>query len=260
MRDPLEGLSESGTIRTGADIERVSAEFRPIHDAAVAAVLRAEASASVYAYGSVVTGQAVVGVSDVDLLAIGLQADDASRIGSDLSARFATICRGVEIGAADARDFMVDTDEAYGNRVFLRHYCVLLAGSGAHRPRQEFAGDRRSARGFNGDIAQHARRWHDALDSGSVAPGDVARRMARKSLLAVAGLVSVHDRTWTTDRETGADRWADIVPDQRSGLAQLVLWSSSAPDASIETVSEVLDVTVEAIVKAFSDLIGLWLD
>jgi anti-sigma regulatory factor (Ser/Thr protein kinase) len=100
--------------------------------------------------------------------------------------------------------------------VFLRHYCVLLAGSDAHRPKHDFAGDRRAARGFNGDIAQHVQRWRNALEADDDA-GLLAQRMARKSLLAVAGLVSVHDHTWTTDRETSAHRWSEIEPAQHDG-------------------------------------------
>lgn len=128
MRDPLEGLSKSGTIQTGADIRRVAETFRPVHREAVAMTQERETSASVYAYGSVVTGQATPGVSDVDLLTIGLIPSDANQIGTELSARFAEICRGVEIGAAEGCDFVGESDESYGNRVFLRHYCVPLAG------------------------------------------------------------------------------------------------------------------------------------
>ena len=259
MRDPREGLSASGTIRTGADIRRVADSFGPVHRAAVAMIQERETSASVYAYGSVVTGQARAGTSDVDLLTIGLTLTDAGRIGAELSARFADVCRSVEISAAGSEDFTGPSDRSYGNRVFLRHYCVLLAGSDVHRPKHDFAGDRRAARGFNGDIGQHVRRWRAALDT-TEEPGLLAQRMARKSLLAVAGLVSVHDHTWTTDREASAARWGEVEPAQRTGLAQLTSWASVTPDPPAETVRDVLDATVEAIVSAFSELIGLWPD
>lgn len=259
MRDPLEGLSVSGVITTGADIRRVAAAFRPVHRAAVAMIQERDTSAAVYAYGSVVTGQARVGLSDVDLLTIGLASSDARQIGAELSTRFADICRGVEVGAAEKGDFVGENDESYGNRVFLRHYCVLLAGTDVHRPKHDFAGDRRAARGFNGDIGQHARRWRTALDA-SEDPGCLAQRMARKSLLATGGLVSVHDHTWTTDRETSAHRWAQITPEHRAGLVQLVSWTSITSEPPTETVRAVLDETVDRIVSAFSELIGLWPD
>ena len=259
MRDPLEGLSEFGTIQTGTDITRVHEAFQPVHEAATAMIFERDTSASVYAYGSVVTGQAKLGVSDVDVLTIGLPTSDANLIGTQLSTRFAHLCRGVEISAARGVDFVGESDESYGNRAFLRHYCVLLAGSDAHRPKHDFAGDRRAARGFNGDIAQHARRWRHALDASEDA-GLLARRMGRKSLLAVAGLVSVHDHTWTTDREASAHRWSEIEPAMHDGLAQLMSWTSIAQEPRVEVVRDVLDGTVASIVSAFSELIGLWPD
>ena len=97
------------------------------------------------------------------------------------------------------------------------------------------------------------------MDAGSDS-GSLAQRMARKSLLAVAGLVSIHDHTWTTDREASATRWGEIAPEHHAGLSQLVSWASTRPDTPIGTVRDALDETVEAIVTAFSELIGLWPD
>ena len=251
---------ETGIIRTGADPDRIAAPFQPVHHAAVSAVRSHAPSAALYAYGSVVTGQAIVGASDVDLLTIGLPTTDAKVIGLQLSALFADVCRGVEISAAKSGDFVGESDESFGNRVFLRHYCVLLDGPDVHRPEHEFTGDRRVARGFNGDIGQHARRWRTALDAGGD-PAQLARRVARKSLLAVAGLVSVHDHTWTTDRETSAARWAEIAPEHRVGLALLTSWvSTTSPAPPTEVIRGELDGTVEAIVSTFGEMIGLWPD
>jgi predicted nucleotidyltransferase len=78
-------MSEFGTIRTGADLSNVADTFRPVHEAASAMIHERGVSVSVYAYGSVVTGQAIVGVSDVDLLTIGLPSSDADLIGAEIS-------------------------------------------------------------------------------------------------------------------------------------------------------------------------------
>jgi len=84
--------------------------------------------------------------------------------------------------------------------------------------------------------------------------------MGRKTLLAVAGLVSVHDATWTTDRRTAADRWSEIVPEHQESLAALSAWSSGATDQPVDVVHGMLNGTVSAIVAEFSELIGLWPD
>jgi hypothetical protein len=55
--------------------------------------------------------------------------------------------------------------------------------------------------------------------------------VARKTLLAVAGIVSVHDRTWTTDRELAARRWAAVDPARAAGLTTLLDWSDDRASA-----------------------------
>ena len=257
MRDPRERRSGAGRIVTGAAAERVHPSFEPALDAAVAAVGDAAPDAALYVYGSVATGQAEVGRSDVDLLAIDLPADWAATITSELSGAFTGLCRGVEIGAAAPADFLGDHDEAYGNRVFLRHYCVLLAGPDGHRPDHDFPADARAARGFNGDIARHRDRWRSEVST-STDLGVLATRLARKTLLAAGGLVSVHDDTWTTDRSAAATRWAEIEPGHAVGLATLLGWIDQRPDVGHAEVAEILDDLVDPIVHRFRTDIGLW--
>ena len=81
--------------------------------------------------------------------------------------RFRALCRAVEIGPAQPEDFVGSGDEAYGLRVFLRHYCVQLAGEPWTDLAPAFPADVCAARGFNGDVGAHVRRWREALDSGA---------------------------------------------------------------------------------------------
>jgi len=257
MHDPLEGVTSLGTVQTGASRDRVSVLFEPVLDAAVVAVRIADGDASVYVYGSVATGMAQPGRSDIDLLTVGLPSATAAEVARALSVRFSDLCRAVEVAAAQRSDFSGDSDEAYGGRVFLRHYCVHLVGPDLHSALPDFAADVRAARGFNGDIAQNAQRWRMELDDGcDLAP--LSRRLARKSLLAVAGLVSVHDNTWTTDRATAAARWAEIEPTLADGLQILLTWSREHATHHRESVKAALDGVVAQIVDAFETSIGLW--
>ncbi|NND73751.1 MAG: hypothetical protein HKN44_01990 [Ilumatobacter sp.] len=258
MADPLEGITPEGTIRTGVSSARVPDAFRPVLDAAVAAV---GAGATLYVYGSVATGQARLGRSDVDLLSFGLPAGDATDLAAELSDRFLDICRSVDIAAGLGEGLVGEHDEAYGGRVFLRHYCARLCGPELDRSTHDFPADARAARGFNGDIAQHARRWRSDLDAGAE-PAEVGRRMSRKTLLAVAGLVSVHDQDWTTDRARAAARWSVVEPILGVGLTRLLSWAepgaTSSADVSRSAVGHELDGTVGGIVEQFAERIGLW--
>lgn len=262
MRDPWEGIAPDGTIVTGADRRRVSAAFEPVLTAYIAAI--DDPRVSVYLYGSVATGVAHVGVSDVDLLTIGLSDAAAGAVQQLLSGRFRHLTRAVEIGAAQPQDFSGEGDQAYGNRVFLKHYCVLLAGPSRHAALPRAAADARAARGFNGDIDRHFQGWRAALHGQPDAPrldiASLGRRVARKTLLAVAGLVSVHDITWTTDRVSAAHRWSQVRPSFASLSASLVQWSEGATSASREQLHQSLarGGIVEEAVEDFRTNIGLW--
>ncbi|MGH3257907.1 MAG: nucleotidyltransferase domain-containing protein [Streptosporangiaceae bacterium] len=258
MADPDEGVAADGTIRTGAWRDRVPAAFEPVLADAVA--MASEAGASLYVYGSVATGTVRPGSSDVDLLSIDLPG--AAALAQRLSARYSDRCRGVEVAAATATDFAGDTDMAYGGRVFLRHYCVHLAGPNPSAALPAFPADARAARGFNGDLGQHLRRWRQVLESGTVAADLLGVRVARKTLLAVAGLVSVHDDTWTTDRARAVQRWSDLEPDLGAQLGVLHSWAKADRHSSREEVGRALtdDGVVATIVERFGRLIGLWTD
>ncbi len=258
MGDPREGLADDGTIRTGADRRRVPARFEPVLDDATRRIGAIAPTAAVFVYGSVANGTAEVPTSDVDLLTVGLSAADAATIGRRLSTAYAEVCRGVEIAPAAPADLDGDGDEANGFRVFLHHYCVHLAGPRPRRAAGPFPGDRRAARGFNGDIARHLERWRAELELAEPDPVDLGRRVARKTLLAVAGLVSVHDATWTTDRAIAVRRWPEVHPELAAGVAELFAWSVGDAQADHGRLAQQLDGTVARVTQQFADSIGLW--
>lgn len=245
-------------IRTGASADRIPQRYRPLLGAAIERIALAAPDASVYLYGSVATGVATQPRSDIDLLAIGLPSDLARSLSVELSTECSALCRGVEISAASIKDSDGESDEAHGNRVFLRHYCVLLAGADCERAGHDFRGDRRAARGFNGDISQHATEWRREAERVGVDAAALERRVARKALLAVAGLVSVHDSTWTTDRIRAAVRWAEIHPDLKPGLLALVGWCDGQHQTDPGELEVLLDTTIDQVVQQFSHNVGLW--
>jgi uncharacterized protein len=251
MHDPREGVTPDGLIRTGATRDAISPTWTPVLQAAVDAVA---GRASLYVYGSVATGCAVVPTSDVDLLSVGLPAHEARSIAADLSVQYGDRCRGVSIAPAAWAELEADSDEGHGLRVFLRHYCVHLAGDDPADELPAYRADRRAARGFNGDIVQHLRRWELAADNDADV-GRLATRIARKTLLAVAGLVSMRDATWSTDRRTGARRWHELEPG--APVAALVGWLDTPP-SDRAAIHEVIEGPVSEVVRSFRSEIGLW--
>jgi|ERR1700677_1904091 len=125
-----------------------------------------------------------------------------------------------------------------------------------------FPADARAARGFNGDIGQSLQRWREQLESGTVAADLLGTRIARKTLLAVAGLVSVHDRTWTTSRQRAAQRWSEVDTGLSAHLGLLLSWAERERHPAPGDIQLALasDGIVAAIVRRFATLIGLWED
>lgn len=257
MRDSAEGVAADGSIVTGVAREAVPAEYEPVL-AALDAQLEGYPAVASYLYGSVATGRARRGRSDVDFLTIGLPADKAAQLGSELTVEFQSLCRDVEIAAAQTGDLAGTDDEAYGMRVFVKHYCVHLGGPNPLASLPTYPADARAARGFNGDIALHLARWREAVDHQD--PAWLGRQLARKTLLAAAGLVSVLDGTWTTDRELAAQSYARRQPERAAEMSLLWDWANDTTQPGHGPVLRVLrtDGVVQHVVDEFADVIGVW--
>ena len=257
MRDPGEGVGSDGSIVTGISRRAVPSAFEAVL-ADLAERLAAWPAVSSFVYGSVATGQARLGSSDVDLITVGLPAEQAGELGNELSARFADLCREVAIGPAQVEDLLGSQDSAYGMRVFVKHYCVHLGGPDPSAELDAFPADARAARGFNGDIDRHLAVWREAAAAGD--PVKLGRRVGRKTMLATAGLVSILDSTWTTDRELAAIRYATHRPDLGDDLRMLLAWATDETVADRQTVLAALapEGVVGQIVAEFRTVIGLW--
>lgn len=253
MRDPREGLNFDGTIRTGVSLARVPGSFEPIISAAVDEFEKiAEESSTMLLYGSVATGVARPGQSDLDLVAFGAPREWCLETSMKLSSDFSHLCRGVEISPTSRSDFSGKTDECFGNRVFLKHYCVTLTGINLAEEWSPFQGDRRAARGFNGDIGACVTRWRQNPPR--------ARSIARKTLFAASGVLSVLSNTWTTDREEAARRWSQIESKFSAEATMLLKWCDSDSSVSDEDIRRALSTNgiVANVADRFATTIGFW--
>jgi len=88
----------------------------------------------------------------------------------------------------------------------------------------------------------------------------LGRRIARKSLVAVAGLVSIYDDTWTTDRNSASVRWAQVRTGLSGALTLLRNWSDFATVATVDELDVMLSAggAIDLVVADFQELIGLW--
>jgi hypothetical protein len=230
--DPEEGLDPDGYLVTGVDRSRVPAAYEPALADAVTTLTGAlgDLLHGLYLYGSVATGQAVPPASDVDLLAVSTAPIDPSVL-SGLSARHAGTTREVALAVMTPEQLHGDDDEGLGNRAFLKHYCVLLAGADARPDLPRYRPSRALVDGFAGDLTGAVEQWRSTSDG---------RRAARRLLLFAATSESLAHGGWTTDRATGAALVRRHHPEWTSEVDRALRWSAGAA-ADPGEVSRFLD-------------------
>jgi hypothetical protein len=84
---------------------------------------------------------------------------------------------------------------------------------------------------------------------------ELATRIARKTLLAVAGLVSMPAATWSTDRRTSGRRW-DVL-ERGAPVETLTEWLDAPPSDGV-AVCDALEGPVAQVVQPFRSECGLW--
>ena len=75
-------------------------------------------------------------------------------------------------------------------------------------------------------------------------------------------MISVHDRTWTTDRGAAARRWSELDPDRADDLARLLGWAEGhrVPSATKLNAALGRSGVVAVVVDRFAEEVGLWSD
>lgn len=248
-RDPAEGVDADGVIVTGAARERIPPTYRPVVADCTAELQESfgDRLHSLYLYGSVATGQARPGVSDLDLIAVW--AHDANpaevhAVEATLSARHAHVVRDVGISSAALVEVLADDRDGLGWRCFLRHYGVWLAGRDLRPQLPPCRASRAVADAFNDDVHALVQRWRTELaqaqDTSEVAA--IARAAARKLLLVTATLESVEHGGWTTDRATGARLLARHHPQWAAVAESAIGWCDDPGQSTTDDVQPLLDL------------------
>jgi len=221
-RDRAEGIDADGFIVTGASASHMTEPFASVLADVVKTCMRrlGPLVRSMYVYGSVATGQAVPGVSDLDIVLIVEKAlpDAVSAVSVELSDRHAEAVRGVELVAAARAEVMSEDDSALAWRCFLKHYCVCIHGEDLAGKWPRCRPSRSLVRGL---CADRPRSLSDIdTDDTQLA----TRRGARRLLLAAAAAYSWASGAWSTDRGEGARLLINAHPERGDDTALLLRW------------------------------------
>ncbi|MEO2104060.1 MAG: nucleotidyltransferase domain-containing protein [Actinomycetota bacterium] len=195
MHDPEEGLDADGFVVTGARADRIPTAYRPLVAACVDRLMGDPTLgvSSLYLYGSVSTGRAVPGRSDLDLIVVG-EGAPTPRV-ADVVRPLADDRLVREIGVSTMSWEVVVADDERGRieRCFLTAYAVHLAGEEV--PPTRCRGGRALVRGFAGELLERLPRLAAGRLDGADPTG-----LARRLLMTTAMHLTVERGEWSTDR------------------------------------------------------------
>ena len=158
------GVDKHGFIITEVSIKKIPYIYKPIVADVLDAVIKKYAKdlESIYLYGSVATGKAIKGGSDLDILLV-LKGNldkkltkSVAGLEKSLSKKYINILRGVGLGITNVRE-VKSLKERDGLLCYVKHLCVCIYGNDLTKNVPSFKPTKALAKGFNGDIAQKLR-------------------------------------------------------------------------------------------------------
>ncbi|WP_298958205.1 nucleotidyltransferase domain-containing protein [uncultured Roseibium sp.] len=179
---------------------------------------------SVYIYGSIATGKAVAGRSDLDLTLILNKAP--SKHDSDLieskrrNFEIANpIVSKVDFGIGFLED-IVSVDASLAWRYWLKHHCRCIAGEDLAEDIPLFRPSRSLALEVNGDFEQVLGKYHRLLLVSRPASnnGRLVREASRKLIRSTNMLRKDRDIDWPDTLEEHVARFQGLFPDHRDEL------------------------------------------
>jgi uncharacterized protein len=244
----LDRLDHEGYIRPEADLANVQPEYQGLPEAA-AELLAGEFGPrlhSAYLYGSVVRGNAVPGRSDLDVVAVLLEAaldEDrarADRVERALVERF-PVLSSAGVGLTHLQEIRSPA-QRYSGQVFLRELAVCIWGEDLRPGLPRTKPSAAVAAGFHADAHAVFARARQTLGT-STDPEVVRRvcRMASKRMVQVAfGVVMAREGAWATVLEEQAAAVGAAFP-QWAEAARRAAEQGRRPVADAGVVRELLD-------------------
>ncbi|WP_326613299.1 nucleotidyltransferase [Streptomyces scopuliridis] len=250
-----QGLDDDGTIAREGALDRVTAAFTPVVDAARTRITETFDRArlhSAYIYGSIPRGTATPGVSDLDLqLALHhepTEADhaDAEAIKAALDHAFPQI-NGVGILLTSTRVLLSDL-ERHDAGFFVACLCTPLLGPDLAERLPRYRPTTLLARETNGDLALALQRWRPrAAEAATDADRrTLSRVVARRIVRTGFTLIMPRWYGWTSDLNESAELFGRYYP-ERADQMRIAAATGRTPSAD------------PAVLRTLIDDLGPWL-
>ncbi|MFA1819730.1 nucleotidyltransferase domain-containing protein [Virgibacillus oceani] len=252
------GLDAEGYIVSDVNIKKIYPVYMPCIRESVEALrnLFLQRLHSVYVYGSVARGEAVMLKSDLDLIAMfdrkpsSVELKELRELAGELSQKYRSLVRDVGIAVADY-DYTMDPSNYYEN-AFLRELCVCVYGEDAVKRFDPYKLTPEIAIRFNGDIGEVLDRTLGRLRTASDKDFKIiSQNFARKLIRTCYSMVMVRAQIWTTRLHEQAEVFIHYFPDKESVIRNLLNWVDDGPPMDRETVYELFKLEGEWVNAGF---------
>ncbi|KAB2331481.1 nucleotidyltransferase domain-containing protein [Bacillus mesophilum] len=189
---------------------------------------------SVYVYGSVARGEAILKKSDLDLIAMfdgnlsSAKLDELKKINNELSQKYRSLFRDVGIAAAYYH-YTLDPSNYYEN-AFLKEICVCVYGEDLGERFGPYKLTSEIAIRFNGDINEALNRTLKRLETASKDEFKTyTQGFARKLIRTYYSMVMVRSQIWTTRLHEQCEVFIHHFPGKESIIRTLLNWIDEPP-------------------------------
>lgn len=230
------GLNANGYIVSDVGLDKIDPAFMPCIQESVKRLQEwfDHELHSVYLYGSVARGDAVIAKSDLDLIAMfygNLSSDqltELKKIAGELSERYRAFVR--EVGVAVAYyDYTMDPANYYEN-AFLKELCVCVYGDDVGEGFGPYKLTPEIAIRFNGDISEVLQRTLSKLETASDKEWrTIIQNFSRKLIRTYYSMVMVRSQVWTTRLSEQAAVFMNYFPEKEHIVCTLIHWTDEPP-------------------------------
>lgn len=231
------GLDKLGYIISDVSKDKINEVYLPcIQDSIESLKIAFEQELhSIYVYGSVARGDAIVKQSDLDLIALfnhkpkSDQLDELKKLAGELSEKYRSLVRDVGIAVA-YYDYTVDPTNYYEN-AFLKELCVCVYGEDLGERFGPYKLTSEIAIRFNGDIDEVLNRALNRLETASHEKDfkTYTQNFARKLIRTYYSMVMARSQIWTTRLHEQAEVFLIYFTEKESIVRTLLDWVDKPP-------------------------------
>lgn len=223
------GLDENGFIISDVHQDKIAEVYLPVIKESISQLKAAFGKKlySVYVYGSVARGDAVIRQSDLDLIALfkgsitQTEKEQIKEIATMLSNSYQTLVRDVGIALADYEYTL--NPENLVESAFLKELCVCVYGNDLVKEYGPYALTAELASRFNGDIKDVLIRTINRLDGASNQEFQmISKSFARKLIRTYYSMVMLRSQIWTTRLYEQADVFTSSFPEKKPVVQTLL--------------------------------------